>query len=927
MTVTPPVVFISYSHADETWKDRLLNHLTGIRQAHLVAWDDRKIDPGAEWYDEIQLAMEQAAVAVCLISDNYLASDFCRYEEVPFLLKRREHDGMRLIPLLLRPCGWSREPWLKSIQMLPRDGRSLEVNFPNGPDSILGELAREVQRIIEDPDYRPSEPPPSAWAPPEKVDRSRLPVTGFELFGRQGELANLDMAWRGHGNNVVSLVGWGGVGKSTLVNRWLEGMAADNYRGARRVYGWSFFSQGTNERVTSADEFIDDALQWFGDPEPYRGSPWNKGERLAALVRRQRTLLLLDGIEPLQAGETEDRGRIKDPALATLVAELARRNPGLCVITTRMPVADLQAFPETTSESNLERISAQAGRALLRVGNVHSEEDKQLEATARAFGGHAFALQLLAAFLRGIPGRHVEAADNIPRIDLAESEGLHARRVMVAFTERFGDGPEVRLLRLLGLFDRPTDLATVTAIIAEPPIAPLTLGLPSPDEAHWLRLLANLRKLRLVAEENEKQPDSLDAHPLVREHFSEQLQRLDLEAWREGHRRIFEHLRATVPAEPTTLQEMSVLFAAMSHGCDAGKYTEVLHEVYQPRVLQGFRYYSTDRLGAYGAGLGALAGFFQSRWERPVAELAPVDQACVLHESGVHLLGVGRSGEAVLAFKRAAELYAAQEMWDYASPSARYLSEVLSARGELSEALAWADSSIEFADRADEPIERMADRVARGDILHQSGRLTEAEACFIEAEQITDEQGQPIPNLYFFWGLGHCELLLTRKRHQAALERARQALTTIEEEAEGSLLAIAQVHLALGCVLTAQVEEHRRGDLTAAADYLERALDGLRQASHQLHLPRGLLARAALFRLSREFDRAHDDVEEALRIASRSAMARYVADCRLELARLHRAIGDTSRARTSFREAREMIGRMGYHRRDTEVAALDAALS
>src|SRR5215216_2715466 len=100
------------------------------------------------------------------------------------------------------------------------------------------------------------------------------------------------------------------MGKSTLVNKWLEGMEVDNYRGARWVYGWSFFSQGTNERVTSADEFIGDALQWFGDHEPNRGSPWNKGERLAALVRQQRTLLVLDGIEPLQSGEIVDRGHI-----------------------------------------------------------------------------------------------------------------------------------------------------------------------------------------------------------------------------------------------------------------------------------------------------------------------------------------------------------------------------------------------------------------------------------------------------------------------------------------------------------------------------------------------------------------------------------------------------------------------------------------
>ena len=79
------------------------------------------------------------------------------------------------------------------------------------------------------------------------------------------------------------------MGKSTLVNKWLERMEADNYRGARRVYAWSFYSQGTGERVTSADLFIAEALEWFGDPDPTEGSPWSKGERLAELVRKEKT--------------------------------------------------------------------------------------------------------------------------------------------------------------------------------------------------------------------------------------------------------------------------------------------------------------------------------------------------------------------------------------------------------------------------------------------------------------------------------------------------------------------------------------------------------------------------------------------------------------------------------------------------------------
>jgi len=72
----------------------------------IVVWDDRKIDVGDTWYPEITNAMEQASVAVCLISADFLTSDFCQKEEVPFLLKKREQEGMLLIPVLIRPCLW-----------------------------------------------------------------------------------------------------------------------------------------------------------------------------------------------------------------------------------------------------------------------------------------------------------------------------------------------------------------------------------------------------------------------------------------------------------------------------------------------------------------------------------------------------------------------------------------------------------------------------------------------------------------------------------------------------------------------------------------------------------------------------------------------------------------------------------------------------
>jgi len=120
---------------------------------------------------------------------------------------------------------------------------------------------------------------PPAKQGPKKSSVAKLPVTGSELFGREEDIAFLDAAWANKDTNVVTIVAWAGVGKSTLVNHWLARMAAEHYRSAELVFGWSFYRQGTSGSTSSADEFLDAALGWFGDPDPRlgtTGSPCSK---------------------------------------------------------------------------------------------------------------------------------------------------------------------------------------------------------------------------------------------------------------------------------------------------------------------------------------------------------------------------------------------------------------------------------------------------------------------------------------------------------------------------------------------------------------------------------------------------------------------------------------------------------------------------
>src|SRR6516165_4638788 len=217
---------------------------------------------------------------------------------------------------------------------------------------------------------------PPARQGPKKISVAKLPVTGSDLFGREEDIAFLDRAWANKDVNVVTIVAWAGVGKSTLVNHWLRRMAGERYRSAKLVFGWSFYRRGTSGGTSSADEFLDAALAWFGDPDPRVGTAWEKGERLAKLISHRRTLLILDGLEPLQSPPGPQEGRMREPSLQALLRELAAFNTGLCLITTRTPVTDIADHEGGSAlRRDLEQQSSDTGAKLLRALGVKGREE------------------------------------------------------------------------------------------------------------------------------------------------------------------------------------------------------------------------------------------------------------------------------------------------------------------------------------------------------------------------------------------------------------------------------------------------------------------------------------------------------------------------------------------------------------------------
>ena len=137
-------LFVSYSHRDQPWLERLKVHLALLQRRGVVhVWSDTRIEVGARWRDEIEAALTEARAAVLLISANFLASDFIWDEEMPRILAHAK-NGMVLLPLIARPCAWRIAPELAALQARPQGGRALSLGTEAEVDQYLSEFIYEI---------------------------------------------------------------------------------------------------------------------------------------------------------------------------------------------------------------------------------------------------------------------------------------------------------------------------------------------------------------------------------------------------------------------------------------------------------------------------------------------------------------------------------------------------------------------------------------------------------------------------------------------------------------------------------------------------------------------------------------------------------------------------------------------------------------
>jgi hypothetical protein len=171
---SPLNLFISYSHQDERLREELGKHLASMqRQGVIKAWHDRKISSGRDWAVSIDENLNSADIILLLISENFIASDYCYDQEMLQAMALHDTGQAKVIPIILKPVDWTGAPFAK-LQALPRNAKAV-TTWTNRGEAYLDIVKgiKETARIICEAN---AQQPPVVGEVPKKPEGSIMPA-------------------------------------------------------------------------------------------------------------------------------------------------------------------------------------------------------------------------------------------------------------------------------------------------------------------------------------------------------------------------------------------------------------------------------------------------------------------------------------------------------------------------------------------------------------------------------------------------------------------------------------------------------------------------------------------------------------------------------------------------------------------------------
>lgn len=142
-------IFISYSHKNIKYKDKLLTSLEALKQSYEIeAWHDGMIDAGGNIDENVKYALKTSDLVLLLITDNYLASYYCMKKELLEAIEREKNNECKVIPVMFQETVLSDALSFFGHNRVPEDGKPIATGFKN---QSLGctHAVKMIQKMID----------------------------------------------------------------------------------------------------------------------------------------------------------------------------------------------------------------------------------------------------------------------------------------------------------------------------------------------------------------------------------------------------------------------------------------------------------------------------------------------------------------------------------------------------------------------------------------------------------------------------------------------------------------------------------------------------------------------------------------------------------------------------------------------------------
>ncbi len=157
-------IFIAYCFPEKKWFDRVHAAIKPVvGNEGIVVWDERRLSGGGTWKTELSDILASRKVAMMIVSDIFLESDFIARAKLPALLESESEQGLKICWVLASHCLFE-IAGLNALDAANSINSALDGLGVEKRDAELLEIARQVARHLGTAGPLPIRPP--ATVPP-----------------------------------------------------------------------------------------------------------------------------------------------------------------------------------------------------------------------------------------------------------------------------------------------------------------------------------------------------------------------------------------------------------------------------------------------------------------------------------------------------------------------------------------------------------------------------------------------------------------------------------------------------------------------------------------------------------------------------------------------------------------------------------------